>query len=250
VSSVKDTTETSAATSAEASPAESAETTQRNDSRAEPKTSTFESKKRQFAKTSFEKKKGPAGKAREPRQPRNGPTEVAESDELNQPRPKEPEWLVQKRSLKEKFPDGWNPRKRLSPDALAGIRALNAQFPDVYTTSSLAAKFEVSPEAIRRILKSKWQPTVAEEQDRQDRWFKRGKAVWERKAALGIKPPKKWREEGIARDPGYHEWSKRATKREQTWEQQEKARYRARIEERKQEKPAAGWPSKTAGKAP
>ncbi|KAG5969244.1 hypothetical protein E4U58_001536 [Claviceps cyperi] len=132
-------------------------------------------------------------------------------------------WQIQKEALKEKFPDGWAPRKRLSPDALAGIRALNAQFPEVYTTKTLADKFKVSPEAIRRVLKSKWMPSAEEEQDRQERWFRRGKQVWERQAALGIKPPKKWRAEGIVRDKEWHERRKRAVKWEQEWEEKEKA---------------------------
>ncbi|KAG6212122.1 hypothetical protein E4U50_002013 [Claviceps purpurea] len=132
-------------------------------------------------------------------------------------------WQIQKEALKAKFPDGWAPRKRLSPDALAGIRALNAQFPEVYTTKTLADKFKVSPEVIRRVLKSKWAPSAEEEQDRQERWFRRGKQVWERQAALGIKPPKKWRVEGIVRDKEWHERRKRAVKWEQEWEEKEKA---------------------------
>lgn len=144
------------------------------------------------------------------------------SDELNTEAPKVPQWKIQKAALKEKFPEGWNPRKRLSPDALAGIRALNAQFPEVYTTEALAKKFEVSPENIRRILRSKWQPSVEEEQSRQERWFRRGKSVWERQAALGMKPPRKWRDEGIARDPTYHSWKRNVTKGNQEFEQKEK----------------------------
>ncbi|KAM5342965.1 hypothetical protein ACJ41O_013931 [Fusarium nematophilum] len=142
------------------------------------------------------------------------------------PSPGEPQskadlWKSQKAALKEKFPEGWRPRKRLSPDALAGIRALNAQFPDVYTTAALAQKFEVSPEVIRRILRSKWQPTVDEEEKRQERWFRRGQNVWEQKAALGIKPPQKWRREGIARDPSYHVWRKEAVKRNREAEERD-----------------------------
>ncbi|KAJ1299931.1 hypothetical protein OPQ81_005372 [Rhizoctonia solani] len=67
-------------------------------------------------------------------------------------------WAIQKDALKKKFPEGWAPRKRLSPDALNGIRALHQQFPDMYTTETLANKFEVSPEAIRRILKPSGSP--------------------------------------------------------------------------------------------
>lgn len=118
---------------------------------------------------------------------------------------KKESWQVQKASLKAKFPEGWNPRKRLSPDALAGIRALHQQFPGEYSTEVLATRFEVSPEAIRRILKSKWTPSTEEEIDRQERWFNRGKQVWERWAALGKKPPRRWRQEGITRDPSWNE---------------------------------------------
>lgn len=112
-------------------------------------------------------------------------------------------WKVQKQALQDKFPEGWQPRKRLSPDALEGIRALHRQFPDVYTTPALAKHFMVSAEAVRRILKSRWQPQPEEEEDRQDRWFKRGKQVWTRWAALGRKPPKRWQAEGIRRDASW-----------------------------------------------
>lgn len=114
---------------------------------------------------------------------------------------KMPMWALQKEALVEKFPEGWNPRKRLSPDAIEGIKALHKQFPEVYTTPVLAQRFQVSAEAIRRILKSNWEPTVEEEEDRQERWFRRGTAVWSRWAELGLKPPKKWREEGIEKRP-------------------------------------------------
>lgn len=134
----------------------------------------------------------------------------------NQPQSGAAYWKAQKAALKEKFPEGWRPKKRLSPDALAGIRALNAQFPEVYTTQALAEKFQMDPEAIRRILKSKWVPNAVEEEDRQERWFRRGKSVWETRAAMGIKPPQKWRQEGIARDPSYHDWKQEAVERNRT----------------------------------
>ncbi|KAF3765904.1 hypothetical protein M406DRAFT_243234, partial [Cryphonectria parasitica EP155] len=121
-----------------------------------------------------------------------------------------PLWAIQKDALKKKFPEGWAPRKKLSPDALSGIRALHQQFPDMYTTETLANKFEVSPEAIRRILRAKWEPSAEEEEDRQRRWYNRGVAVWDRYAALGKKPPKKWRDAGIALRPwgGLKSWDR------------------------------------------
>ncbi|QUC21909.1 uncharacterized protein UV8b_06150 [Ustilaginoidea virens] len=168
------------------------------------------------------------------------PVESGPDDGLSSPRPQakpaarkdwqaqKEAWKVQKEALKQKFPEGWRPRKRLSPDALAGIRALNAQFPEVYTTQALADKFEVSPEVIRRILKSKWTPSAEEEQDRQERWFRRGKQVWTMKAALGVKPPRRWRLEGVARDVEWHERRERAVERERQRDEDEKRAERER----------------------
>ncbi|KAI7788666.1 mitochondrion organization and biogenesis protein [Diaporthe eres] len=129
-----------------------------------------------------------------------------------------PVWLKQKEALKQKFPEGWRPPKRLSPDALEGIRVLHQQFPDMYTTEALATKFEVSPEAIRRILRAKWEPTAEEEEDRQRRWFNRGVSVWQRYAELGRQPPRRWREAGVEASP----WQG-ATAREQEYGEDEGA---------------------------
>lgn len=108
-----------------------------------------------------------------------------------------PMWAIQKEALKAKFPEGWMPRKRLSPDALSGIRALNRQFPEIYTTSALSQKFEVSPEAIRRVLRSKWEPADEQDENREQRWYRRGLRIWERYAELGKTPPKKWQDAGV-----------------------------------------------------
>jgi len=142
-------------------------------------------------------------KERSKREEKPWEKEKREKEERQRRRDKE-HWMLQKEALKEKFPEGWAPRKKMSPDAMAGIRALHREFPDMYTTEVLAAKFEMSPEAIRRILKSKWEEkdqTPDIEIERQDRWFKRGKSVWTRWAELGKKPPVRWRAEGIVRDP-------------------------------------------------
>lgn len=121
-------------------------------------------------------------------------------------RHKRQSWQIQKHALKEKFgSSGWTPRRRLSPDALDGIRALHAQLPEKYTTPELAKQFEVSPENIRRILKSKWKPNDEEDTSRRRRWEKRGESIWSLKAELGVKPPKKWRRKGIGKDQvAYH----------------------------------------------
>ncbi|KAB5586034.1 hypothetical protein GE09DRAFT_1073009 [Coniochaeta sp. 2T2.1] len=137
--------------------------------------------------------------------PKRDARQARDSDNTTEPPPRKEPWQLQKAALKEKFPEGWSPRKRLSPDALAGIKALHQQFPEEYTTDVLADKFEVSPEAIRRILKSKWEPAPEEEIERQERWFSRGKRIWSAWADEGKKPPTKWRKEGITRDPSFHE---------------------------------------------
>ncbi|MDI1492018.1 MAG: Required for respiratory growth protein 9 mitochondrial [Ramalina farinacea] len=105
-------------------------------------------------------------------------------------------WQVQKSALSNKFGSAsWQPRKRLSPDALEGIRGLHAEDPDTFDTATLAARFEISPEAIRRILKSKWRPNDEEEDERRARWERRGQRIWSSMSELGIKPPKKWRQD-------------------------------------------------------
>lgn len=103
------------------------------------------------------------------------------------------DWAVQRKILKEKFPDGWNPRKKLSPDAMDGIRNLHAQDPVKYSTPILAEQFKVSPEAIRRILKSKWASKGGEEkmEERRERWAKRHDRIWDQQAELGLRPRRK-----------------------------------------------------------
>ena len=68
-------------------------------------------------------------------------------------------WSHHRSSMKAKFPQGWAPPHKLSRGAMDGLRALHAHDPDTFTTPVLADKFRVSPEAVRRILRGKWQPT-------------------------------------------------------------------------------------------
>lgn len=129
-------------------------------------------------------------------------TESARPVLTTKPAPREP-WASQKDALKKKFAEeGWRPRKRLSPDALDGIRALHQQYPDKYTTPVLAEQFEVSPEAIRRILKSKWRPNEEETLDRRKRWAKRHDKIWDQMAEIGVRPQRgsKSREPASAED--------------------------------------------------
>ncbi|EED83102.1 predicted protein [Postia placenta Mad-698-R] len=62
-------------------------------------------------------------------------------------------------TLKKAFPDGWAPPRRLSREAMDGLRAMHAADPEMFATPVLAERFRISPEAVRRILKSRWEPT-------------------------------------------------------------------------------------------
>jgi Neugrin len=107
-------------------------------------------------------------------------------------------WSQHRASLKAKFPQGWAPPHKLSRAAMDGLRALHAHDPDTFTTPVLADKFRISPEAVRRILRAKWQPTQEqharllerERRHRQDRI--RSKSAEERSGAAGDK----WRKTG------------------------------------------------------
>lgn len=101
-----------------------------------------------------------------------------------------PQWQLQKEALEKKFAEGWHPRKKLPPDSLDTIRHLHSTKPDVWTTPVLAEQFKVSPEAIRRILKSKWQPTEEERQRREERWTERYRKIYSHMEELGLRRKK------------------------------------------------------------
>jgi hypothetical protein len=81
--------------------------------------------------------------------------------------------------MKEKFPDGWAPPRKVSRDAMDGLRQLRALDPETFTTEVLAERFKISPEAVRRILKSKWMPS----KERKNELVKREKAAREQAVA-------------------------------------------------------------------
>lgn len=88
-----------------------------------------------------------------------------------------PEWKRQMFSLREKFQgEPWRPKKRLSRTAMEGIRKLKAYDPNI-KSGDIAKEFKVSPEAVRRILRSKWMPNEQEEENIQKRWVRRGKSL-------------------------------------------------------------------------
>lgn len=111
-------------------------------------------------------------------------------------------WRVQKAAMERKFgEEGWKPHKRLSPEAIDGIRALHAQHPSEFTTPKLASLFKVSSEVVRRILKSKWQPNAEELADRNARWERRGAQIWNKMIEDGtVKTKSMKKKERKARD--------------------------------------------------
>jgi len=90
-----------------------------------------------------------------------------------------PGWKRQKFALLEKFKgDQWNPTKRISREQMDSVKMLKKAMPDM-TNTQLAEQFKISPEAVRRILKSKWTPSIEEEEKLFERWKKRGEKVKE-----------------------------------------------------------------------
>ncbi|PWY98070.1 asparaginyl-tRNA synthetase [Testicularia cyperi] len=80
-----------------------------------------------------------------------------------------PDWAVHRIAMQRKFPDGWRPPKLLSREAQEGIRLLHASDPEQFDTVELAARFRVSKESIRRIIKAGDRPISGEMRTRQDR---------------------------------------------------------------------------------
>lgn len=88
-----------------------------------------------------------------------------------------PEWKRQIYGLREKFGDEkWQPRKKLSREAMDGIRVLKEHSPEM-NAGEFAKMFQVSPESIRRILKSSWSPQEYEMEGIAKRWVRRGDRV-------------------------------------------------------------------------
>ncbi|KIM70748.1 hypothetical protein SCLCIDRAFT_1206918 [Scleroderma citrinum Foug A] len=83
-------------------------------------------------------------------------------------------WKSHRDRIKEMFPEGWNPERKVSREAMEALRSLHALDNETFTTPLLASKFKISPEAVRRILRSKWEPSKEKraklaERERKDR---------------------------------------------------------------------------------
>lgn len=73
------------------------------------------------------------------------------------PNTAKPEWHKRDAAIKKRY-GKWNPTRKLTRDQMDDVKHIAAQMPHLRTVD-LAQYFQVLPEAIRRILKSKWQPS-------------------------------------------------------------------------------------------
>jgi len=74
--------------------------------------------------------------------------------------PKDPTpeaFKTHRKVMQENFPQGWNPPRKVSREAMEGLRQLYHLDKNTFTTPVLAERFKISPEAVRRILKSNWE---------------------------------------------------------------------------------------------
>ena len=79
--------------------------------------------------------------------------------------------------MKRSFPEGWSPPHKLSRQAMDGLRVLHMHDPETFSTPMLAERFRISPEAVRRILRSNWEP-LPEQTARLLRREMREKEAW------------------------------------------------------------------------
>ncbi|KAI9597579.1 hypothetical protein BDF19DRAFT_276907 [Syncephalis fuscata] len=62
----------------------------------------------------------------------------------------------------------WRPEKRVARSTMEQMRMLHKEFPDKYDVKALSAQYNISFEAVRRILHSSFEPTpeIAERQEK------------------------------------------------------------------------------------
>ena len=105
--------------------------------------------------------------------------------------------------MQKEFPAGWNPPRKVTREAMEGIRQMHRLDPATFTTPVLAEKFRISPEAVRRILKSRWEPPREKrlkiaEREREDRAaYFRSKREQERMEAQEVAEARKIRRDGL-----------------------------------------------------
>lgn len=104
---------------------------------------------------------------------------VAEAEKRR--RQNAPEWEKREEALRKRYGD-WNPTRKVSRQYMDDIRELKAKAPHLKTVQ-IADFFKMSPESIRRILKSTWLPTEAEVEKQRQRGERRKAESRERQLA-------------------------------------------------------------------
>ncbi|KAF8609645.1 hypothetical protein BDV93DRAFT_518427 [Ceratobasidium sp. AG-I] len=96
----------------------------------------------------------------------------------DRPPPTPHQYLTHRATMKRMYPEGWAPPRTISREAMESLREMNQRDPIQFRVPVLAAKFKISPEAVSRILKSKWQPPperkaklIARENMMKDKWI-------------------------------------------------------------------------------
>lgn len=84
------------------------------------------------------------------------PTGTNGAGEPSRPPNEAASWAEHRANLKAQYPGRWNPSKKVSREAMDAIRALHNADREQYPLWVLAQRFTISPEAVRRILKSRW----------------------------------------------------------------------------------------------
>lgn len=95
-----------------------------------------------------------------------------------------PQWKRQMFALKEKFSQGWDPKRKLSRDEMDRLREIKAGEPSI-SLNELSERFRISPEAVRRIVKSRWRPNKEESAKVQQRWLRRGERLGSWSSSMG-----------------------------------------------------------------
>ncbi|ODV63715.1 mitochondrial ribosome assembly protein RRG9 ASCRUDRAFT_5660 [Ascoidea rubescens DSM 1968] len=84
-----------------------------------------------------------------------------------------PEWMKKQLTFKIKLKnERWNPQKKLSREQMEMLRTIKTEDPSV-TVKELSKLYGISPESVTRILKSKWRPTIEEENKQEEKRRKR-----------------------------------------------------------------------------
>ncbi|KAB5592361.1 hypothetical protein CTheo_4185 [Ceratobasidium theobromae] len=96
----------------------------------------------------------------------------------SRPPPTPQAYLAHRETIKRRFPNGWAPPRTISREAMEALRTMHAQDPVRFRTPVLANKFKISPEAVSRILRSKWRPSpertaqlIARDMLAKDKWI-------------------------------------------------------------------------------